>query len=226
MTFFVTLEFFVVKKMTNNFCSNCKNQLEDRSSASQSELEYLLKDEFQSNLRSNSGSFRIIYEIWNALNRKKSCDSCGKFLLSSQRGLGQNAKFAGFWVRFLALFLEISVVALATFGIYYVANQNILPPFILQHTFFLTLIPLVLFLIHKAFSSTSFGKKIFGIKVGNAKDGSALLWHQSLNRFCTMSFCIGSGVLAIASIFAILFTKEKQSIHDLICNSRVFSVKK
>lgn len=140
-----------------------------------------------------------------------------------------NKKYAGFFIRLLAGILDLIVL---------------LPPLLLAMYLCLDLdfnntakllndiqiyedeiniisiiisIPYITYFLSSN-SQATIGKKILKIYVGNL-DGSKLSKKQSLARSLmsiVTSMTLGIGFLSV------LFTKEKISLHDFICKTRVF----
>ncbi len=147
--------------------------------------------------------------------------------------------YAGFWLRVSAGILDIlfllPLVALIAFSFgveeYKIVNldedfQAQLPNnssrnlFIDLATYAISIAYIVFFVTSK--SQATLGKKICKIYVGNP-DGSKLSKSKAIFRALAAiltSATLGLGFLPVA------FTKEKTSLHDIICNTRVFRGKK
>lgn len=148
--------------------------------------------------------------------------------------------YAGFWVRFFAGTLDVAflmppflmLVYLFGTGDYEVIEINGFQRYIYysesspsEHLF--SLISYALSICYLGYflatkQQATFGKRFLGIYVGNP-DGSRLStkksWARALASLLTAATC-GLGFLLV------IFTKEKTSLHDLICNTRVFHGRK
>ena len=148
--------------------------------------------------------------------------------------------YAGFWVRFFAGILDITllippfVILIYLFGVSEyemikvdddfhsysylgVATKNRFIDFI---CYGISIAYLAYFLTTK--KQATLGKRIMGIYVGN-RNGSKLSALRSTARALASiltAFTLGLGFLLI------IFTKEKTALHDLICNTRVFHGKR
>ncbi|MBP7710795.1 MAG: RDD family protein [Rickettsiales bacterium] len=155
--------------------------------------------------------------------------------------MSEEKKYAGFWVRFFAgtldiLFLAIPLAILFmiggfddvealshydNFSDFYVAFTTAPSNrFLSLVTHAVTIAYVGCFLSSK--QQATIGKRLLGIYVGNP-DGSKLTWQKSVGRALgsiVTSMTMGLGFLAV------IFTKEKISLHDFLCNTRVFMGKK
>lgn len=148
--------------------------------------------------------------------------------------------FAGFWVRLFAGFLDLLFITPIAFVIIYYSGISDFQSFGFSNSFYnykdfavstsnrfanyiahgISIIYLTYFVSTK--SQATLGKRIMGIYVAN-RDGSKLTWQKSLARALVSmltSATLGLGFLVV------IFTKEKISLHDFICNTRVFHGKK
>ena len=133
-------------------------------------------------------------------------------------------RYAGFWIRFAALFIDSMLLAVFTFALqmiaFFVMSQN------LQE-------PSALFLLMSYGLSLTVGISYEGILVGKygatvgkmacrikviAADGSPVSYPRAFGRY--LAKVLSSLTLLIGFIIA-AFDKEKRSLHDLICNTRV-----
>lgn len=148
--------------------------------------------------------------------------------------------YAGFWVRLFAGFLDIVfllpvfVILTYVFGIEELQIINFSNHFQSYRSvdmsvsstvsnfigYFVGIAYVVYFLTGK--NQATFGKRIMGIYVGNP-DGSKLSLTKATAR-------AGAALLSFATLglgfFIVIFTKEKISLHDFICNTRVFHGRK
>ncbi len=159
-------------------------------------------------------------------------------------------RYAGFWIRLFAGFLDIifllpliaifiailmhftgySLLTITHFDFgkdfySYAATKSLNSSFSSNGisdylTYFIAILYSVYFVSSK--SQATWGKRILGIYVGN-KDGSRLTPLKSTLRCLATSITVsicGLGFIIVA------FTKEKTALHDLICQTRVFYGKK
>lgn len=148
--------------------------------------------------------------------------------------------YAGFWVRFfaglldLAFLLPLLAVLVYFFGVDEYEMIKIDDDF---HSYsylgasasnkFLDLISYAISIAYLAYfvaskKQATLGKRILGIYVGN-RDGSKLTWQKSLAR--AVASILTSMTLGLGFIL-VVFTKEKTSLHDILCKTRVFHGKK
>lgn len=150
----------------------------------------------------------------------------------------QEVKYAGFWIRILAGILDIIfllppiIIVSYILGIdlaqyvsqmYEIAqNPYVKPQFdkfdksVDMVIYFLSISYLTYFVAAKGQATP--GKSILKLYVGN-RDGSKLTSLKSLLRALASilnAFTVGLGFLPVA------FTKEKVSLHDWLCGTRVF----
>ena len=138
-------------------------------------------------------------------------------------------KYAGFFIRILAGIIDI-IFLLPIFlilGIFLLnldlSNTSRLLIDIANHEDEINLISLAISIPYLTYfvssnSQATLGKKMLKIYVGNL-DGSKLSKQQSLARSImsiVTSITLGIGFLSV------LFTKEKVSLHDFVCKTRVF----
>lgn len=148
-------------------------------------------------------------------------------------------KFAGFWIRFHAgaldiLFLTVFLISLVfIFGLddYYRQNFaaliNGLPPTPSPDKALATFLQYGLSIAYVSYfvassKQATIGKRLTKIYVGN-RDGSQLNPIKSFAR--SAAAILTSFTLGIGFIIAV-FSKEKVTLHDFICNTRVFHGKK
>lgn len=142
-----------------------------------------------------------------------------------------NKKFAGFFIRILAGIIDLIVLLppLIIISLLFllpelqkVNNTNILF-FIKENENLINIISLIISLAYLTYfvssnKQGSIGKIVLGIYIGNI-DGSKLSKTRSLYRALMTiitSMTLGLGFLLV------LFNKEKISLHDFICKTRVF----
>ncbi len=151
--------------------------------------------------------------------------------------------YAGFFVRLFAGFLDLIFLApIFLVAIYLIgsgeydsirlgdATQNFFAASFFASTMNPTLVDLITYTISIAYIVTlltskqqaTFGKRIMGIYVGNP-DGSKLSKLKAVARAAASLLTAATCGLGF---FIVIFTKEKISLHDFICNTRVFHGKK
>lgn len=149
--------------------------------------------------------------------------------------------YAGFWVRFFAGTLDILFLAIPLSVLFVIGGFDSVESFSYHDNFsdfysaFVTApsnrsLSLVTHAVTIAYvgcflssnKQATLGKRLLRIYVGNL-DGSKLTWQKSVGRALgsiVTSMTFGLGFLAV------IFTKEKISLHDFLCNTRVFHGKK
>lgn len=155
------------------------------------------------------------------------CTNCGASLVESE-----NIKYAGFWIRFAAYFIDgiiigipISLIAVAL-GVLPIFSTNDVNTtlyaqslFILDMFFYISLLMIsVLYYagMHASKWQGTLGKMIVGIKVTDL-NGQRISFGRSLGRFFAT---ILSMIFFIGYIMA-AFTNKKQSLHDRIAGTVV-----
>lgn len=152
--------------------------------------------------------------------------------------------YAGFWVRLVAGFFDVVLlfplfaILIFSFGFSFdnllavtEFNQNNFQKFYFSQassngfmtdltTYSLSIAYVVFFLSGK--SQATIGKRLMGIYVGNV-DGSKL---SPIKAVCRALASILTSFTAGIGFVIVIFTKEKISLHDFICKTRVFHGKK
>jgi len=146
--------------------------------------------------------------------------------------------YAGFWIRFLARFLDgiISGVVIVFFAFIFglilamfigatktASGQPVMPAALGLGIFIVEIVCIIgyeVFFLGK-FGATP-GKMIFKLKVVTA-DGEPISYKRALGRY----FCFFLNVFTIYIGFIIAgFDSEKRALHDRICNTRVIYTNK
>ena len=151
-----------------------------------------------------------------------------------------NEKFyAGFWVRLFAGLLDLALlIPLGALIAYFLSGSSYETisagenwySYSFSASGNLRLVDLIGYVLSVAYityflasnKQATIGKRIMGIYVGNL-DGSKLSRsHAAARAFASMitSVTLGLGFIIV------IFTKEKISLHDFLCNTRVFFGKK
>lgn len=90
----------------------------------------------------------------------------------------------------------------------------------------ITLIIIIAILYWTLFESSKLqatpGKYLLNMKIIN-KDGTKISFLKSFSRLLLylMIIIFGFGIVGIINLFCIIFTKQKTSIPDMVCNTRV-----
>lgn len=147
--------------------------------------------------------------------------------------------YAGFWVRLFAGFLDLIFLATPIFLISLLIGDSSYELIKVGDDFSsfsfdsygnLHSIDLLLYIVSVIYISyfltskkqATIGKRLMGIYVGNP-DGSKLCKSRAIARaFASIitSLTLGLGFIAV------IFNKEKISLHDFMCNTRVFHGRK
>lgn len=155
------------------------------------------------------------------------CSNCGASLVDTA-----NRRYAGFWIRFAASFIDGIIIGIPIFIIAFIlgifsmfssteVNTDVYEESLLILNIFLYLGSLMISTLYYAGMHASkwqgtLGKMIVGIKVTDVH-GKRISFGRSLGRFFAT---ILSSILYIGYIMA-AFTKKKQSLHDLIAGTVV-----
>ena len=167
-------------------------------------------------------------ECGNEVSSGDFCANCGSRLTELE-----NMKYAGFWIRFVASFIDgiimgipVSIIAFIL-GIFSLFSTNEVDTSVYEDSSFLILYLFLCFGslmlstlyyagMHASKWQGTLGKMIVGIKVTDLK-GQRISFGRSLGRFFAT---ILSGILYIGYIMA-AFTSKKQSLHDIIASTVV-----
>lgn len=151
---------------------------------------------------------------------------------------GENT-YAGFWIRFYAGTLDLLFLALFLISLVYIfgldeyyrqtitALLNGLPPMASPDKTLATFLEYGISITYVSYfvassKQATIGKRFTQIYVGN-RDGSQLNPIKSFARSVASiltSFTLGIGFIIV------IFSKERVTLHDFICNTRVFHGKK
>jgi len=141
----------------------------------------------------------------------------------------EDKKYAGFFIRILAGIIDFIILLTPLLFLGYItlnldlSNTIDLLNTIAKHEDELNIISLLISIPYLTYfissnSQATLGKKALRLYVGNI-DGSKLSKRKSLARSLmsvVTSMTLGIGFLSV------LFTKEKISLHDFVCKTRVF----
>jgi len=153
-------------------------------------------------------------------------------------------RFAGFWIRFLATWIDMLVFVVPIGFIIYIVSGGNLIDFssfsesiayaqegktleALQHMprtsakwepLFELLVAAITILFWKRWAGATPGKKLLGIRVVDAKSYGEINNKQAIIRY--ISYIISTIPLAIGFIM-VAFHKEKRALHDMMANTVV-----
>ena len=166
-------------------------------------------------------------ECGHEVNEGDFCSNCGANLVETA-----NPKYAGFWIRFAASFIDGIIIGIPIFFISFIlgvfsifsstnVNTNVYEESLLILDLFLYIGALMISVLYYAGMHASkwqgtLGKVIVGIKVTDL-DGRRISFGRALGRFFAT---ILSSILYIGYIMA-AFTQRKQSLHDMIAGTVV-----
>lgn len=156
--------------------------------------------------------------------------------------MSQKKNYAGFWVRFFAGFLDCVFLAIPLAILFFATGFDDYQSFDFKNGSFsyssfqassssnsqianlicygVNIAYIVYFLTNK--HQATIGKRLLGIYVGNL-DGSKLSKEKAI---CRALAAILTAMTAGLGFVVVIFTKEKISLHDFICGTRVFHGKK
>lgn len=144
-------------------------------------------------------------------------------------------EYAGFWIRFLARFVDGLITGVVFWGVMLASGFSFDPSTWVGGTpnfgffgyVFAMLLPFLYEAVMLARYGQTLGKMVVRVKIVNA-DGSAMSIRQVLSRCAWMHWItvipiIGSLVLLIGCLMA-AFDDEKRALHDRILNTRVVRI--
>ncbi len=155
--------------------------------------------------------------------------------VSDAGGGAGSVRFAGFWIRLLALFLDYLTISAVTWpltiaffaflGIGNMPNNQAADPAAVLLIFGRAgVFSLVLFILQAAYQGWFLakrggtpGKLILGLRVMRS-DGGGLTFWRGIGRY--FAFTLSTLILYIGCIMA-AFDDEKRALHDRICDTRV-----
>ena len=140
----------------------------------------------------------------------KVCPKCNnKFYKATGYFDEEYFNYAGFWLRFLANFLDGLLLFIPNMMVRGIFNNSLLVPILSMWLYQATL--------ESSFVQGTFGKKILGIKVTDL-DGNRITFLRASARFFAEFF--SAVTLLIGYIMAGL-TMKKQALHDIIAGTLV-----
>jgi uncharacterized RDD family membrane protein YckC len=131
----------------------------------------------------------------------------------------QELNYAGFWIRFVAVFIDGILLLIVQFGLSYIFYGG----FAFGGDFRQTIISNLIGIIYAVAMMGSrhqatLGKMAVGIKVGNA-DGSRITYGQAIGRYIATWL---SAIVLLIGYLMVIWDKQKQSLHDKLANTYVY----
>ena len=120
--------------------------------------------------------------------------------------------YAGFWIRFAAMVVDMVVVAIPTLII-----QSLFGSLILSYVIS-CIVPWVYFSLMTYYKAATLGKMLMGIRVVSI-DQKRLTLKQVLLREIVGKFV--SGLLFVFGYIIVAFTSKKQAVHDMLAKTIV-----
>ncbi|MDA0782655.1 MAG: RDD family protein [Rickettsiales bacterium] len=142
----------------------------------------------------------------------------------------ENVKYAGFWIRFLAVIIDGLILGVAMYAVQAVTGiQLIVTDYSMEagqasaNTSWLGTVIQILYMTVTTGSSlqATLGKKILGLRVMRA-DGSKITYLRAFGRF--WATVLSALTLCIGYIMA-GFTNQKKALHDMVADTRVVYAK-
>jgi uncharacterized RDD family membrane protein YckC len=155
------------------------------------------------------------------------CPNCkGIFFQKVKEGIEPHAEmeYAGFWIRFVAKFVDGVIVGIPGYGIQFGASALVSQddPQAFMIVFFITW--LISFALQLGYSvwltgkyGATVGKMACGLRVVTP-NGSKISYGVACGRFFAE---ILSGLILYIGYIMAAFDEEKRALHDRICNTRV-----
>ena len=159
------------------------------------------------------------------------CANCKDIYAQRLRETGQVAGarvYAGFWIRFLAVFIDGILLGIVNFALQAVTSTRIITGadvgnlgLLLSTMGFNFMISITLNMLYESFFLVQYGatpgKMIFKLKVITA-DGGKLTWGRAIGRFFAKFL---SGITLLIGYIMAAFDSEKRALHDYIAGTRV-----
>jgi uncharacterized RDD family membrane protein YckC len=124
--------------------------------------------------------------------------------------------YAGFWIRFFAGILDLALLAPFAITLFYLGKNPQMAGAAHFMSYTISIAYVAYFLSGK--KQATFGKRLMGIYVARS-DGSKLTTSRAISRAASSiltSLTLGLGFIVV------VFNKEKISLHDFLCDTRVF----
>lgn len=156
------------------------------------------------------------------LNGTLTCAGCKPQLLRMMQAGGTslgNVTFAGFWIRFVATWLDgfvilgIQLVLGIIIGIMSKGNGGELIKIVSNFSIsFFYVVSMI------ALKGATLGQMAVKIRTINADGTTQISWAKSIGRYFAYQL---SGILLCIGFIMIAFDNEKRGLHDMICATRV-----
>jgi uncharacterized RDD family membrane protein YckC len=158
------------------------------------------------------------------------CGNCKEIYAQRLRETGQVAGrriYAGFWIRFVAVFIDGIALGIVNFAIQTILNVRVTNPDVnhlgvLMGAIGLSFtVSLLLSMLYECFFLVQFGatpgKMIFKLKVITA-EGGGITWGRAIGRHFAKYL---SGITLLIGYIMAGFDSEKRALHDYIAGTRV-----
>jgi uncharacterized RDD family membrane protein YckC len=159
------------------------------------------------------------------------CANCKEIYAQRLRETGQVAGarvYGGFWIRFLAVFIDGILLGIVNFALQAVTSTRIITGsdvgnlgLLLSTLGFNFMISITLNMFYESFFLVQYGatpgKMIFKLKVITA-EGGRLTWGRAIGRFFAKFL---SGITLLIGYIMAAFDSEKRALHDYIAGTRV-----
>jgi uncharacterized RDD family membrane protein YckC len=149
------------------------------------------------------------------------CGGCKPAFFQKVRegGVTMSFAYAGFWIRFVAYFIDAILMTVVNFAVGFVIGFTLGDPAVAEMIgsgigLLLNLAYYVFF--HGKYGAT-LGKMALGLRVV-MPDGSPISYMRAFGRFFAE---ILSGLILLIGYIIAAFDVEKRALHDHICNTRV-----
>lgn len=141
-------------------------------------------------------------------------------ILDSPESSGHDIEYAGFWIRVVALFIDVVLLVIAQMAVTYLFFGSIRRLNITPTTLgFLLLMSVGYFTAMESSSRQgTLGKVIVGIKVGDVR-GEQLTFANALGRYFGKML---SAIILMIGFLVAGWDPKKQTLHDKIANTFVF----
>lgn len=162
------------------------------------------------------------------------CGNCKPAYLSRLMASGASVSsrwhYGGFWIRFLAVFIDGIALEVVTIPMSLVFFGSVMRPLaasrpnpaavvgtMLAMNFAIMLIAFLYEVMMIRYFGATLGKMAVGVKVVRT-DGSGISWGISIGRYF-MKFV--SGIILMIGYIMAGFDGEKRALHDRVCDTRV-----
>ena len=160
------------------------------------------------------------------LNGSLTCAECKpQVLRMMQAGVNSSSyiNYAGFWIRFVAIFIDAFVIGIPLLGIFilwvvtsnsdFMSNIKTLQGYNILITILALLYPIIMI----ATKGATLGQMVVKIKTVQADGFSRVGWGRSICR--ALAALISQNFFPL--YLTVVFDSQKRTIHDMICSTRV-----